>query len=170
MELIETVIVPSGGATSIEFSSIAADWTDLYLVVSARDGDTGGAVIYVRPNGSSSNGTTRWLRGSGGASVSGVAPNIQARSNSGDRTADTFSSCSFYVPNYALSNYKSFSIEGVEENNSASAYMAIEAGLWSSTDAITSIVVAPGVGSFVEHSSASLYGISSGSDGTTTVG
>ena len=169
MQHIETVTVGSGGAASITFSAIPDTFTDLLLVVSARDSDTGGAVIFVRPNGSTANGTTRWLRGSGSAVASNTETSIIARSNSGDRTANTFGSCSVYIANYTSSSYKSFSLEGVEENNATGAFMDIGAGLWSVTDSITSLRIDPGVANFVQYSSASLYGITAGSDGIVSV-
>ena len=169
MELIETVTVGSGGQASIEFTSIAADWTDLYCVVSSRTNDTGGAIFYLRPNGVTTNLTYRQLRGSGSAVASTTAAEIAFRTTSTDRTSNTFGSGSFYIPNYASSSYKSVSGEGVEENNATQAYSNIVAGLWSSTSAITSLTLVPSGGTFLEHSTASLYGIASGSDGTTTV-
>jgi hypothetical protein len=52
-------------------------------------------------------------------------------------TANTFGNTEFYIPNYTSSNYKSFSVDGVTENNATAAF-ALYAGLWSNTAAITS--------------------------------
>ena len=54
------------------------------------------------------------------------------------------------------------------ENNVTEGYQQIAAGLYNSTSAVSSIEIASG-GSFVEYSSATLYGITAGSDGTTAV-
>ncbi len=173
MELIETVTVGSGGQASITFSSIAASWTDLLLVTSLRSGRSAVAEEYrIYFNGSNSNLSTRYLEGSGsGSGASGTAAyGFIGVGGSSTSTASTFGSQSIYIPNYASSNYKSFSVDSVMENNATTSYQDIVAGLWSSTAAITSVTLTNGTGSnWLEFSTASLYGIASGSDGTTTV-
>ena len=173
MELIETVTVGSGGQASITFSSIAASWTDLLLVTSLRSGRVAVAEEYrIYFNGSTANLTTRYLEGAGsGSGASGTAAyGFIGVGGSSTSTASTFGSQSIYIPNYASSNYKSFSVDSVMENNATTSYQDIVAGLWSSTAAITSVTLTNGTGSnWLEFSTASLYGIASGSDGTTTV-
>ena len=158
-EVIQHQEVGAGGAASITFSSIPQTYTDLQVLVSARDSDTNGAVVKVYPNGSSANASIRQLLGNGSSASSGTSTTLYARSDSGDRTANTFGSCSWYITNYTSSAFKSVSIEGVEETNGTSAYMNIAAGLWSSTDPITSLQVVPGVADFKQYSSATLIGI-----------
>ena len=166
MQLIETVTVGSGGAASITFSSIAADWTDLYLMLSLRSSTTGVTEATVDLN--STTPTSRWLRGNGATATSGTANALVF--NASGTTANTFSNVAVYIPNYTSSAQKSGSVDLVVENNSASTnYQYIHALLWNVTTAVTSITIADDYGSFVEFSSASLYGILKGSDGVTTV-
>jgi hypothetical protein len=174
MQLIETVTVGSGGAASITFSAIAADWTDLYIVTSFRTGSrtsgNGGFVYEVLFNGVSANRSSRNLRGSGSSVSSITATEIWLHGGASDDTANTFGNSSIYIPNYTSSSAKSASIDAVNETNGTTAYQLIGAGLWNQTDAITSITLKGLFGdSLVEHSSASLYGILAGSDGITTV-
>jgi hypothetical protein len=75
-------------------------------------------------------------------------------------TANTFASTQVYIPNYAGSANKSFSSENMTENNGATTFMTLHAGLWSNTAAITSIKIAPAGGSWMQYSTATLYGIS----------
>jgi len=174
MQHIETVVVGSGGAASITFSAIAADWTDLLVVLSLRS-DSGGSVRYRLNNQVGSFYTMRTLNGSGssassaseaiGAFNSGWAGGITTPSF----TASTFASTQFYLPNYLSSAQKSISIEGLRENNATATLMSIIAGLSTITDSVNRLDFFPDSGSFVEHSSASLFGITAGSDGTTTV-
>jgi hypothetical protein len=157
--LIKTVTVGSGGTTSIDFTSIPATFTDLCLKWSLR-----ASTAVVNTNLNFNSNTTgysgRQLYGTGAAVASNIISSYVSNSgladSSGD-TASTFSNCEIYIPNYAGSNYKSFSIDSVTENNATTAYAAFLAGLWSNTAAITSISIS-GL-TFVQYSSASLYGI-----------
>jgi hypothetical protein len=74
-------------------------------------------------------------------------------------TASTFSNIEIYIPNYAGSTNKSFSIDAVGENNATAAYAGLVAGLWSTSSAITAISIASTT-LFAEFSTATLYGIS----------
>ena len=172
--LIERIEVGSGGAASITFSAIPADYTDLYLVLSVRTNNTiahvDGKITF---NANTSNYSRLNLYGTGSGVFTTSAANQMAffdTSSAGSRTANTFANVQIYIPNYASSNYKSYSSDGGEENNAAAAIMGIWAGLWSDTSAITEIKLEDyNGGSWVQYSSASLYGVTSGSDGTTTV-
>lgn len=160
--LISSNTVGTGGVASVTFSSIPATYTDLKVVCSTRDSDTSGAVVAMSFNGVTTNLSSRTLLGSGSAATSSSSTTafaIVARSDSNDRTASTFGNGEFYIPNYAGSNNKSVSVDGVEENNATAAYMNLTAGLWSSTAAITSITLTPGVANFKEFSTFYLYGI-----------
>lgn len=172
MQLIQTVTVGSGGAASIEFTSIPATFTDLCLVLSARSSRSASDdAILIQFNNQTTNFTVRELRGTG----SGVNSNTFSTGFGGfivgnTATSNTFSSQSIYIPNYAGSTNKSFSIDGVMENNATAALQGILAGLWSQTTAISSIKLTLDTGpNFVQYSSASLYGILKGSDGIVTV-
>jgi hypothetical protein len=161
---IQTVTVGSGGAASIDFTSIPQTYTDLKIVVSARS--TYSALtdtLFVKPNGLTTNGSSRWIIGDGlnaGASSS-AAFNYVREINGNTATASTFASVEIYAPNYTSSNYKSFSSEGVTENNAGvGVRTGITAGLWSSTAAITSITLTATNGDFVQYSTATLYGVS----------
>jgi hypothetical protein len=77
-------------------------------------------------------------------------------------TANTFSNGEMYIPNAFGSTYKSVSADAVAENNASTAYMAMQAGLWSSTAAINQITLTPDTATsplFQQYSTASLYGI-----------
>jgi hypothetical protein len=159
MTLVSTVTVGSGGAASIEFSGIPNTGKDLLVLVSARH-DSTSSITEIRFNGSSANRTMRRLTGDGTNVFSGTDTNIWARGARSDATSSTFSNSSFYVSNYAVSQNKSVSVDGVSENNGTLANQEIQAGLWSQTAAITSVTLIPNSGNFVQHSTASLYIIS----------
>jgi hypothetical protein len=161
---IAAVTVGSGGASSIDFTSIPSTYTDLCVYFSGRSNDTrasGGFANKLEFNGSSSSLSSRFLRGSGSTVTSSTETIIaQIMSAASDDTASTFGNSSIYIPNYAGSNNKSVSIDGVEETNGSTAYATLAAGLWSNSAAITSVKILPIVATlFVQYSTATLYGI-----------
>ena len=161
---ISTVTVGSGGASSIDFTSIPQTYTDLVIKTSARNTSTS-TTMYLEFNGSGGTAySVRLLYGDGsvaGSVSSSSRANIKNDGAAVDSgyTANTFASGEFYIPNYTSSNYKSVNMEGVPENNAATTYMALTAGLWSSTSAITSIKLTLYAGNFAQYSTATLYGI-----------
>jgi len=158
--LLETVTVGAAGASSVVLGNIPqTGYTDLKVVYSTRDGDTGGSAVYITFNGLSTNRSMILLQGTGSVANSSTNTVIYGRGDSGDRTANTFSNGEIYIPNYTSSNYKSVSIDSVEENNATGAYAGLTAGLWSSTAAITSVTLTPSVSPFAQYSTFSLYGI-----------
>jgi hypothetical protein len=158
-ELIASSTVGSGGASSIDFTSIPSTYTDLVLKVSGRSNrvDTVDTIV-IKPNGSTTSMTFRWLAGDGAAAASATTDRIYQ--DALNNTANTFGNAEIYIPNYAGSNYKSMSIDAVMEQNGTSANAGFQAQLWSNTAAITSINLAVGFGTgFLQYSTAYLYGI-----------
>ena len=157
-ELIETIEVGSGGASSIEFTSIPQDGVDLVLKLSIRDG--GSNQYRIQFNGDTGSNYPYKLLYGNGASVSndsGTNGPYDFMTTSSD-TANTFANTSVYISNYTSAAYKSFSLDSVTENNASTAYQAIQAATWNNTSAITSIKLSS-VGA-VQYSTASLYKIS----------
>jgi hypothetical protein len=159
-QLISSVTVGAGGASSLDFTSIPQTYTDLEILVSARTTGSGNG-INITFNSNTSNYTNRALQGNGsGTSTYGTYNrNAGMFGYSGD-TANSFGSTKIYIPNYAGSNNKGYSADAVSENNGTTAYMNIVSGLWSNTSAITSISLAPMDGTLIQYSTAYLYGIS----------
>ena len=164
--LISSVTVGVGGAASMAFTSIPSTYTDLVVKLSTRDSDLSANNGYVLMtfNGSTSSYSTRWIRGNGAAAssatgaTSSIDVGVGGAMDSGGNTASTFSNIDVYIPNYAGSAYKSTYNDSVSESNATTAYMGLEAGLWSNTAAITSISFAPTV-LFAQYSTAYLYGV-----------
>lgn len=160
--LISTITVGSGGASSIDFTSIPSTFTDLCLMWSARSARVANTDdMVVGFNGVNTNLTGRYLWGTGSAAASGTDTQVLVGEYpTANSTASTFSNCALYIPNYAGNTYKSFSADTVGENNATLAYATLTAGLWSSTAAINQITLKTGSASnLVQYSTASLYGI-----------
>ena len=161
MTLIQSVTVPSGGASSIDFTSIPSTYTDLVLKVSARNDTTAIQNLNLKFNGVTTSLSIKYLEGAGsGTPAAGSASIGNIGSNPGSTaTASTFGNAEVYIPNYAGSTNKSYSSDSVTENNATLAYADLLAGLWSSTAAINQITVFSQSGNLVQYSSAYLYGI-----------
>jgi hypothetical protein len=164
---IATVTVGSGGAASIDFSSIPGTYTDLLIKSSLRsDQAVDYNYAYMRINGvttssysyrgiyADSNTTGTY----GTANNNLIEMNLTVGANS---TASTFSNGEVYFPNYTSSNNKSFFVDAVTEKNAATNVgLYLSAGLFTTSSAITSIsIFASGSLKFVQYSTATLYGI-----------
>ena len=155
---IASVTVGSGGAASMAFSSIPATYTDLLVKISARSTYSGGGnpSLYIKPNGSAGSAERRVFgNGSTAASNSNLGGDYVTSSA---MTANTFSSSEIYFPNYAGSNYKSYSIDSVMENNATQSQASLAAGIVNSGTALTSLTFSTD-GDFTQYSTATLYGI-----------
>lgn len=177
MTLIETKTVGSGGAANIEFTSIPQTYTDLYLVCSLRMTEAGTdnwAMLTFNNIGGTSNNAI-FIRGNGSTAVSASGLNADFMrgviANGATSTASTFASGSVYIPNYtSTTTNKSASIESAMENNATYGYLPLTAALVTNTAAVTSIKLVPFSGTWVQHSSASLYGISNVTSTTKATG
>lgn len=169
MTLIETKVLGTAAAT-IEFTSIPQDGTDLLALVALRTNRSlQGDGFYVRFNGVQTGYSQRRLIGDG-ASASSDTGAGSLMTNASTSTSNTFGNASVYIPNYAGSTNKSYSNEGASENNATTAFMGLNAGLWSNTSAITSIAFSPEGGTQFEiGSTISLYKITKGSSGGVVV-
>ncbi len=171
--LIETIELTSA-ASSITFSSIPADYTDLKILASMRADDatnsyslfgfgfnsvtSGYSGIVLEGTGSGSGSYSRTTLAAAGTTVAriGKVPNDGA-------TANTYGNVEITIPNYTESAAHSYSVDIVTENNATAAFQQIFAGLCSDANPITSIIF--GVNNFGEQdlksgTTISLYGIS----------
>ena len=162
-ELIASSTAGSGGATDFTFTTIQANWTDLCVVLSSRTATGGAADVLIQLNSDTTAGNyvQRQIQGAGsGTPGSGSGQNQSATSSGSSDTASTFASSNIYIPNAFGSNYKSYSIDSVTENNATTAYATLRAGIWNNTAAITTIkLIHNGGANFAQYSTAYLYGV-----------
>jgi hypothetical protein len=160
--LLEKITVGAAGAASVTFSSIPqTGYTDLVIKASVRGNYASHSdLITVALNGSTANSTRKSLYGTGTAAGSESSTDLRIEYNSGaTATASAFGNGEMYIPNYTSANYKSTSSEGVSETNATTAFMAMTAGLWSNTAAVTSITMTPAGTLFNQYSTFYLYGV-----------
>jgi len=153
----------TASASSVTFSSIPQGYTDLKIVVSARDASTGSYAndFLISINGSTANLSNRMLYGTGAAVASTTNATWVANVPANTSTANTFGNTELYFPNYnSTTTSKSYSVDSVTENNATNALAMLNAGLYSSNTAISSIGFSLAGGtSFTANSTFSLYGI-----------
>ena len=170
---IETVTVGSGGASSITFTSIPQDGTDLVCLLSVRSEDTGGDEVTGQINGGTANQSHINLRGSGTSVLSFGGGNYRV-ANINQRQYgdyDEFTTITIYISNYSSSTAKSISTDYVMGLNEdvGNIYAGISAALFDDTTAISSLGFTTNSGlNFSEHCTASLYKITADGDGTVT--
>ena len=167
LQLVSTVTVGSGGAASIEFTGIPQTGKDLLLLLSTRSASSNVySTLTVSINSDFTLGrhTYRQLYGTGssvasdnGALFGGYVGEVTGA----NATANTFGNASVYFTNYTGSTQKSFSVDGVTENNATQAFANILAGNYNQTTAVTSLFIdVYDTTNFAQHSTASLYIIS----------
>jgi hypothetical protein len=170
-ELIASNTVGAGGIASVDFTSIPATFTDLCVKISQRtDNSNIFGFNYMYFNGSqTSYSTARVLEGTGAGVSSYTQATTYAFNDDGvgnTSTGSTFTNGEIYIPNYAGSNNKSFSVDTVGENNATTAYMQLIAGLWSVGSAINRITFSTsatsltgGTPKFLANSTFYIYGV-----------
>ena len=160
---IATVTVGAGGATTMVFSSIPSTYTDLCLKASLRfNAGQDWAGVYFNADTTAANYAQKNLYGTGSAAGSQNLPTYiySLLGTQSGFTANTFSNTEMYIPNYAGSTVKSYSVDGVQENNATNATSALDAHSWNSTAAINTITITAISNLLVQYSTATLYGIS----------
>ena len=174
MTLIQQIEL-SSAQNSITFSSIPQIYTDLLVVFSLRavSGNHPSQSISLNAYGTGTY-TRLQLIGSGSAASSNTTTESElylSQIPAVLNTANTFGNTQVYIPNYTGSANKTLSADLVSEQNATQAYQTITAGYWNQTAAVTSVSLQTygRTIDLAQYSSAALYGITSGSDGTTAV-
>lgn len=160
-EPIATQTLASAAAT-ITFSSIAASWTDLRLVLVTTTSTANNAAA-IRFNGdSATNYSQTIVRGSGttaGSTSATSATYVQTNLGSAGTSTTIPTLFTFDVFSYAGSTNKTLLVtSNTDQNGSGGVESAV--GLWRSTAAITSIVLSlTNAGNYSIGTTATLYGI-----------
>jgi len=169
--LLEAIHLSQSAAT-ITFDNLpSSGYTDLVLKVSGQG--TGNAINVLGSisfNGLTTNFTNIYLQGNGSTAGAFTLARYIGQFPDTTATANTFGSCEIYISNYTSSTSKSFTVDTVQENFTATAGQAFTqmiAGIWANNSAITSISLSLGTGSFSPNSTFSLYGVAS--TGTTPI-
>jgi hypothetical protein len=174
MERILNVEVTNpAGEPSITFNNIPQTFTDLYIIYKARTTRSNVAVdnllLSVNGQGNSVNIANEYLGADGSQAFSSANGSDGGVATTAVATANVFSNTTIYIPNYTGGQSKTFSVDSVMENNATYSVQIIASSIWTQSDPISSITLDGANGNIVQYSSFTLYGITAGSDGVTTV-
>ena len=156
-------ITLASSASTITFNNIPQNYTDLIVKLSIRTNYSLAGTYYhnfdITINGGATAIVARQVFGYNGTST-GSNSNTNIGVSAALNTSNTFTSVDFYFPNYTSSNSKSFSIDEVIGGNQSDEATGLLACLWSNPAAINQLTFTPrNSASFVQHSTATLYGI-----------
>ena len=148
-------------ASTITFSSIAATYTDLRVVLISSTATAGNTVNYLRFNSDTgTNYSSTWLTGDGSTAASSSessATFIRGGENANNTDAG-LSFITYDVFSYAGSTNKTALVTNSRDNNgSGSTYRIV--GLWRNTAAINTVTIASSAGNYKIGTTATLYGI-----------
>jgi len=158
---ISTTVVPSTAAT-IEFLAIPQTYDDLVIMYSARsnNGATNWNNFKFAFNGLTTNAQWRFLaQYNQGMATTSIGGQIEAWVSFNANTANTFSNTFVYISGYTRATSKIMNIETASGGNVVDQIIGWTSGLWENNAAITSITATPSAGSFMQYSTATLYGI-----------
>lgn len=154
----------SSNVSSVTFSNIPQNYTDLVLHVSARSARASSEDgLGVQVNGVTVNYTYKTIVGNG-SSVTNLNTAYEnwwaSELPAATATSSVFSNDEVYFPNYtSSSNAKIYSAVGVAENNASLGYISMSANSQPSTSAITSLTLVAANGNLVSGSTFYLYGV-----------
>jgi hypothetical protein len=171
MTKLGTYTVAAGGTiTEVVFDNIPQGYTDLKVLVSARDGSTSGignGLLGIKLNNdvSPTQGSHLILYGTGSSLAStkylntqyvwvGFLPNTS-------NTSSTFSNIEVNVSDYSGNQIKVWSADCTTENDATAAYSSFVSGAWNNSSPITMLTMYDYGGAyfFAQHSTFTLYGI-----------
>ena len=164
---LDSYTVGAGGASSITFTNISQGYTDLVIKASLRssisatndygylqfNGDTGSNYAYKQLAGNS-NATSASTGTSTGA--------LLLRFNAATSASNVFGDNEVIIPKYVANANKvatSLTASSNSASGASSAILSYWTTLWSNTSPITSILLAPASGTFVQYSTVTLYGV-----------
>jgi len=154
--------------TSIDFTSIPQTYTHLYLVISSRhtnlviDGQ-----LYINGTGGTRTSTYAQTNGIPTSTTGGI---IGVFANRSSQVSGSFANSTALIMNYTEAREHRISVETVEVGTGSAVFLLFGGNYTTSTAPVTSISILGTSGANMDvGSSATLYGITAGSDGITTV-
>jgi hypothetical protein len=170
MQPIYTQTISGSSTAVVTFNNIPQGFTDLVIKASARANFNAlwhSVNITFNGNTSTTSYSNTFAYGFNNTTAS-AALTIQGNNPSSiysagtQITANTFSNCEMYIPNYTSASFKESISESVVENNSSTNYLVlIDAATYRNTAPITSITLTSNeLANYVAGTTFTLYGIS----------
>lgn len=163
-ESIATVTVGSGGAASVDFTSISSTYSHLQIRhINSAGSSSGTDSLLIRLNSDSgSNYTYHVLYGNGTSALASAATSqTSAAVSQASLSSTIFAGGIIDILDYANTNkYKTLrGLSGVDFNGSG--VIALESSVWMNTAAVTSINIRRNGANLNQYSHFALYGIKS---------
>jgi hypothetical protein len=164
--LIALYTVGSGGTTDITFNSIPQTYTHLLIKHSLRNNLAATQDnINLTFNGATSNYRDTILAGNGTGATAVYSRTNRSEihyfyASAANALAGLFSNGELLIPDYTSSKIKALSIESAVESNITGMSPSVDYALSENTGAITSLNLNSNNGTFVQHGTVYLYGIS----------
>lgn len=169
---IQTITVGAGGQSSLDFTSIPATYTDLAVWLCAKANNANfGKDIYLRFNGSSStiysyrsfygyNNGSGNLKGTDQQQNQSYIYSGYVAGSAATAGTNTFGVSEFYIPDYTASTAHPVLIQSNPGTLTSTAYELDQvAGLARINAAINQVSIFVTSNAFVQHTTATLYGI-----------
>ena len=163
-ESIATTTVGSGGATDITFSSIPSTFTHLQIrgIGRTTTGNFPTTLLYFNSDTGSNYSWHQVLGDAGGVAAAGAASQtlmVLPPTSGSTQSASIFAGMVIDILDYKdTSKYKTVRAIGGIDNNST-GQITYNSANWRNTNAITTVKLSPGSGSFAEYTQFALYGI-----------
>jgi hypothetical protein len=171
-KLISTATVTAATQSSIVFTSISNDYSDLMAIGSVRSTRSGGdaAQMYIRMNDASTQYSFGTMSGNPASTYFGIGANSAVYGNLGYTSQntvdqnDTYSGVQIAIPNKLPGGSPCFVALMAQEKNSAGSYITMSGGSNSALSAVNitklEFFSQPDESfAFVQHSTISLYGL-----------
>jgi hypothetical protein len=156
-ESIATVTVGGGGASSVEFSSIASTYSHLQIRMAFTKSAAGYFYAYFNNDTSPSNYHSHYLEGNGTTAGAG-ANSDAALGYLGNSSTKPIGSILDVLDYSSVNKYTtSRALTGQHQGGGASIVFA--STLWESTSAVNTIKIIPASGTIGQHSHFALYGV-----------
>lgn len=174
MELITTETLTDSDAASIEFDvSSISEYDDFFVVFSVRSSTSATSSAFrIQLNNNSSGYSVTGIRAGSGTTLQKITNSTLAyigEINAATSSSDIFSAGNAYVFGHRSGEHKRITANCVTEDTSTAKYAQWTTGTWSNAANITSIKFSTDNGNLKQNSVISLYGLTGGSDGITTV-
>jgi hypothetical protein len=157
---INSYTVPAGGVSSVTFTDISQNYTDLIIRMSVRSSTTENW-INLSLNSDTVGFKSKQILGDGSSVVGfSITTNLTAIENTNSFTAGTFGNADITIGDYTNPNvFKSINVDAVSENKGTSAYTLIGATTWQSQAPVTAVSLVANSGNFAQYSTFTVYGV-----------
>jgi hypothetical protein len=161
-DALGTVTVPSGGVSSITFAAIPQEYKHLQLRTFSASATPGDPIVRLNGDtGSNYYGNLMYGTGAGTPAnyFPGVSTGLPWAIGNNPSVANAFGIAILDLLDYSSTTKQKPARSFFGYDNNGSGQINYSHGLWTNTNAITSLTVVPNTGNLSQYSSYALYGV-----------